>query len=171
MPPTLRTYDIGCEPSPSVPAETVIQDGWSTYVLFFAVSKSVDETGYLKDLRVAVVECKHCAAAKFGYPNDEGRPEHPLYAFGLDTAGSAILEVIGSSWAREVHEQEIASSERIWGGRNSNWKPSESEPPRHFIILLKEKTFECLASELSVELFAKDFDEALQHVHGVLSEH
>lgn len=171
MPLALRTYDIGCEPSPSVPAETVIQDGWATYVLFFAVSKSVDETGYLKDLGVAVVECKHCFASKFGYPNDEGRPEHPLYNLGLGAAESPVLEVVGSTWAQEVHQQQTASSQRIWGGRNSTWKPDHSEPPRHFIILLKESTFECLACELSVQLFAKDFREALQHVHRKLSDH
>src|SRR5262249_52239686 len=94
----LRPYDIGCEPSPSVPAETVIQDGWSTFVLFHAVSKSVDETGHLRDLGVAVVECQGCSMTKFGYPNDEGRPEHPLYKFGMRDAESSILELIGSPW-------------------------------------------------------------------------
>lgn len=44
-------------------------------------------------------------------------------------------------------------------------------PPRHFIVLLKENTFECLARELSVQLFAKDFSEALEYVHRKLSEH
>jgi hypothetical protein len=168
---TLRTYDIGCEPSPSVPDETVIQNGWATYLLFFAVSKFADETGYLKDLGVAVVECKHCSASKFGYPNDEGRPEHPLYDLGLGAAESSILEVVGSTWAQEVLQQKIASSQRIWGGRNSTWKPAHGEPPRHFIILLKEKTFECLASELFIQFFAKDFREALQHIHRKRSEH
>ena len=171
MPLSLRTYDIGCEPSPSVPAEMVIQDGWATYLLFFAVSKSADETGNLKDLGVAVIECKHCSAAKFGYPNDEGLPEHPLYHLGLGTAESSILEVVGSAWAQEVFQQQIASGRRIWGGRNSTWKPAQDEPPRHFIIPLKEQTFECLATELSVEFFAKDFPEALRHVHQKLSEH
>lgn len=171
MPLALRTYDIGCEPSPSAPAETVIQDGWATYLLFFAVSRSVDDTGYFKDLGVAVVECKHCSASRFGYPNDEGRPEHPLYNLGLGAAESSVLEIVGSTWAQEIHQQQIASSRRIWGGRNSTWKPSQGGPPRHFIILLKEKTFECLARDVSVQLFAKDFGEALQYVHQKLSEH
>jgi hypothetical protein len=132
----------------------------------------VDETGLFRDLGVAVVECKHCSASKFGYPNDEGRPEHPLYKLGLEASESSILEVIGSTWALEVLQQVIASSQRIWGGRNSTWKPpAKGEPPRHFIILLKEKTFECLAGELSVQFFAKDFREALEHVHRKLSEH
>jgi hypothetical protein len=171
MPPTLSAYDIECEPDPSVPAETVIQDGWSTYLLFFAVSKSVDEAGYLKDLGVAVVECKHCSASKFGYPNDEGLPEHPLYALGLGSAKSSILEIVGSPSAQEAHEQGSASHRRIWGGRSSSYEPAEGKPPRHFIVLLKEKTFECLGNELSVDLFAKDFPEALEYVHRKLAEH
>lgn len=124
MPLALQTYDIGCEPSPSVPGETVIQDGWATYLLFFAVSKSADDTGYLKDLGVAVVECKHCSASKFGYPNDEGRPEHPLYNLGLGAAESSVLEIVGSTWAQEVHQQQIASSQRIDGSsreRSFGW--------------------------------------------------
>jgi hypothetical protein len=36
----IQAYDIGCEPSPSVPAETIMQEGWANYVLFFAASKS-----------------------------------------------------------------------------------------------------------------------------------
>ncbi len=171
MPPDLRIYDIGCRPSPSVPAETVIQDGWATYLLFFAVSTSLDETGHLKDLGVAVVECRHCSVSKFGYPNDEGRPEHPLYALGLGTARSPVLEILGSVWAREVHEQTLASTRRIWGGRKSSWEPGKSDPSRHFVVLLKEKTFECVASELSVELFAKDFGEAFEYVYRKLLEH
>jgi hypothetical protein len=78
MGPRICAFDIGCEPSPSVPAETLLQDGRKTYLLFFAVSKVVEESGYFEDLGVAVLDCKRCATAKFGYPNDEGLPEHPL---------------------------------------------------------------------------------------------
>src|SRR5215467_10737005 len=138
----LRPYDIGCEPSPSGPAETVIQDGWSTFVLFYAVSKSVDETGYLRDLGVAVVECQSCSITKFGYPNDEGRPEHPLYKFGMHDPESSILELIESPWAEEVALQSKASALRIWSGRDVQWRRPLGEPSKHFVILLKETTFE-----------------------------
>jgi hypothetical protein len=167
----IQAYDIGCEPSPSVPAERVIQDGWATYVLFYAVSKSVDSSGYLKDLGIAVVECEHCSVAKFGYPNDEGRPEHPLYAGGLDACNSSIVEVIGSTWAQEVSQQTHASAQRIWGGRDPAWKPSPSKLSRHFIILLKEKTFECLGRALVVRFFAKDFAEAFEYVRREMSSY
>jgi hypothetical protein len=167
----LRPYDIGCQPSPSVPAEMVIADGWSTYILFFAVSKSVDECGLLKDLGVAVVECQDCSASKFGYPNDEGLPEHPLYKFGLARAGSSILEVVGSSWAEDLSQQREASAHRILGDRTSLRSPFQSEPSRHFIIPLKEMTFECVAKALIVSLFAKSFQEAIVYVNGKLAEH
>lgn len=167
----IQAYDIGCEPSPSVSGETVVQNGWATYVLFFAVAKSVGDDGYLKDLGVAVVECEHCSTVKFGYPNDEGRPEHPLYAAGLEACDSPIVEVTGSTWAEEVLQQGRASTQRIWGNRDPRWKPSAGKPSRHFIILLKEKTFECLAGTLVVRFFAKDFAEAFEYVRREISKH
>src|SRR6478736_4934736 len=104
----VQPYDIGCEPSPSIPAETLIQNGWKTYLLFFAVSKEADESGHLKDLGVAILDCQDCAMSKFGSPNDEGLIEHPLYAAGIAGAASSVLEVINSSWEREVAEQRLA---------------------------------------------------------------
>jgi len=172
MPIRFQSYDIGCEPSPSVPAELVIQDGWSTYVLFFAVSKSLDPvTGRLRDLRVAVVECKGCSVSKFGYPNDEGLNEHPLYKYGMDETESSVLEVMDSTWADEVSLQQHTSRKRIWGGRDASWRSSPPIRQRHFMIILKEKTFECIADALAVSLFAKTFEEALGYVQTKLMEH
>ena len=168
---SLKPYDIGCEPSPSVPAETLIQDGWSTYLLFFAVSKIKDESGYLKDLGVAVLECAGCSSATFGYPNDEGLLEHPLCGLGMGKIDSSVIEVSGSSWAQEVAKQRQKSAERIWGGRNTTWKPTPLMPQKHFILPLKEKTFECLANDLKVVIFAKTFQEAIEYVNQNLSKH
>jgi hypothetical protein len=171
METSLRPYDIGCEPSPSVPAETLLQDGWKTYLLFFAVSKSVDESGHLEQLGVAVVGCRDCLMSKFGYPNDEGRPEHPLYPCGMAAAGTSVLEVVESSWTREVLEQRAASARRIRGGRAMNSEPAKDRLLRHFIVKLKEATFECIASSLTVERFFKSFDEAFLHLIGRFKEH
>lgn len=166
----IRPFDIGCEPSPSVPAETLLQDGWGTYLLFFAVSKNVGKSGYLDDLGVAVLECRGCVVAKFGYPNDEGRPEHPLYSAGMAQATSAVLEVVESAWAREVDEQAMASARRIWGARATDLFRSR-EPAGHFIINLKEKTFECLASSLAVARYCGTFDEAIAFVMEKFKSH
>ncbi len=167
----VQPCDIGCEPSPSVPAETLLADGWKTYLLFFAVSKSVGESGYLKDLGVAILDCQKCVMSKFGYPNDEGAPEHPLYNCGVADAESSVLEVVNSPWAHEVSEQMVASVRRIWGSRGMDWGWAREGTLRHFIITLKEKTFECLASSLVVEKFCGTFEEAYSHVIAEFPKH
>lgn len=168
---SLKPYEIGCEPSPSVPSETLVQDGWSTYLLFQAISKTKDEQGCFTDLGVAVLECEGCVSAKFGYPNDEGLPEHPLYGYGMENAFSSVIEVSGSPWAREVAQQLRRSEERIWSGKSAIWKPAEPAPLKHFIIPLKEKTFECVANDLRVVLFAGKWADAIAYVNQKLSEH
>ena len=167
----VRPYDIGCEPSPSLPAETVIQDGWKTYLMFFAVSKAVGPSGYLDDLGVAVLDCQHCVMAKFGYPNDEGLPEHPLYRCGMAETASSVLEVVDSAWAAEVDGQGVMSARRIWGDRGVAPDWMKDCKSRHFIITLKEKTFECLAAAIAVERFCPTYDEAFAFVLARLSEH
>jgi hypothetical protein len=125
-----------------VPAETVLQEGWKTYLLFFAVSQDVDESCHLKDFGVAVLDCQNCAMSKFGYPNDEGLVEHRLYASGMAELQTSVLEVVDSPWEHEVHEQMLASARRIWRKRGMGWDGARKRELRHFIIRLKEKTFE-----------------------------
>ncbi|MGE3802964.1 MAG: hypothetical protein AB7H80_18250, partial [Candidatus Kapaibacterium sp.] len=151
----------------------VVQDGWSTFVLFFAVSKTISETGFLKDLGVAVLECEGCSMSKFGYPNDEGRPEHPFYEFGMQEELSDILEVVDSPWAKEVQLQQKMSAERIWNAKSTAWEASDisMKSQKHFILLLTEQTFECLANDIVVRLFAQSFSEAFTYVHKRLDEH
>jgi len=167
----VQPFDIGCEPSPSVPAETLLADGWKTYLLFLAVSKSADCSGRLKDLRVAVLDCRECVMSKFGYPNDEGEPEHLLYNCGMAEAETSVLEVVESAWVHEVYEQMLASARRIWGGRGIDGGWARDRKLRHFIITLKEKTFECLASSLVVERFCDTFGEAHSHVVAEFNKH
>lgn len=156
-------YDIGCEPSPSDSGEVLVQDGESTFLLFCAVSQTVQASGYLEDLGVALLECIGCVATKFGYPNDEGLPEHPLYAMGLDDAVSSVLEILDSEWAQEMESQIQRSADRIWGSSRS--RISNRPPPRHFIICLKNRTFECLADQMIVQRYEPKFSAAFWHVH------
>jgi hypothetical protein len=157
---TVREHDIGCWPSPSVPNETLIQDGWRAHLLFFAMSKEEDA---LRDRGVAILECVDCTSTRFGYPNDEGFPEYPYASAGLRDA--AVYEIIGSPWAKELASQMYRSHKRIWGGRRSSVAISRAEMlKKHFVIPLKEATFECIASDLVVTHYAKDFDEAFAWV-------
>ena len=164
----VHKYDIGCEPSPSIPSEILIQDGWHTFLLFFAVSKDVNEKGFLDDLGVVILECVSCAMTKFGYPNDEGMPEHPLYENGINNIETSIIRVSNSQWLEEVDKQMSASTKRIWGERDTKSTIEKASSLNHFIITLKELTFECLASDLHVVKYVKTFDEAITYVHGKL---
>lgn len=170
MSTTIRPYDIGCEPSPSIPAETLLQDGWKTYLLFLAVSKTVQKTGYLKDLGVAIVECVNCTSAKMGYPNDEGLPEHPLWNHGLSEVESSIVEVVGSPCLAEMRDQRERSAKRIWGSRGMTWTPI-TESDKHFVVTLKEATFECIAEELTVVEYVRDYDTAFAYVLSDFKKH
>jgi len=161
-------YRIGCQPS-SVPGEVVLQDGWSTFVIFEAVSESLGPTGFLDDKGIAVVECVGCSSAKYGYPNDEGLPEHPLYALGLADV-DPIVEIQGSEWVQQILGQQLASSNRIWGTHGTEVSVSKGDR-RHFLIRLKEGTFECIARELSVRLYAKSHAEAFEFVRLLFADH
>ena len=168
----IREFDIGCTPSPSVPAETLLADGWKTYLLFWAVSKEVGEAGFLADLGVAVLECQGCVASMFGYPNDEGIVEHAFYMYGMSDLASSVLEVVDSPWVLEVTQQMRASASRIWGARGMGSSWSRDSTLRHFILTLKEKTFECLVYDrIAIDRFFPTFDEAFAHVLSKFKEH
>jgi hypothetical protein len=164
----ITPFDLGCEPSPSEPAEALLQDGTATYLLFFARSQRLNDRGHWTDLGVAVVECKGCVMSRFGCPNDEGLPEHPLYHHGLSDADSSILEISDSPWAKEISSQCETSRQRLW----SKQALQEHGPvvPRHFIVLLKERTFECLADSLVVAQYFTTFGEARQFVISVMEQ-
>jgi hypothetical protein len=162
-------FDIGCEPSPSASGEVLIASGWPTFLLFVARSKVVDETGYLKDLGIALVRRVDCQVAKLGYPNDEGLPEHPLYPSGIGDLETNVLEVIDSTWAADIQRQRCDSFQRIWGPRGTYAEVKHEL--RHFIITLKESTFECLASSLVVDRYFPKFEEACSYVYAELAKY
>jgi hypothetical protein len=113
---------------------------------------------------VAVLDCRECQISKFGYPNDEGLPEHPLYNFGMNDARTSVFEVIDSAWKREVSEQMAVSARRIWGQRGMDCEWAKNRAPQsHFVITLKESTFECVAASLVVERFCNTFAEAFDY--------
>jgi hypothetical protein len=133
--------------------------------------KAIDASGDLEDLGVAVLDCQQCARSKFGYPNDEGLPEHRLYRCGMGETETSVLEVVDSLWAKEVSEMMAASARRIWGGRGMDAGWVSELQLRHFIVMLKEATFACVASSLAVVRFFPPFDEAFANVIEKLKEH
>ncbi len=157
-----KPYDLGCEPSPNVPCETLLQDGWDTFLLFYPFD-SVSE--------VIVVECEGCASSRFGYPNDEGLPEHPHYRDGISSGDASIFVSDDTPWLREISNQMHETSRRIWGGRGMTVPAGRGEKLFHFIATMKESTFECIASNLKIAHRAKGFEEAFLYVRTRFSQH
>lgn len=146
--------DIGCQPS-SVSDEVVLQNGWSTYLVMEAVSNQ-DR----RNLGNAIIKFK-ASSAKYGYPNDEGTPEHRLYNSGLRDSISAVNEVLNSRWVKELNSEIEKSSVRIWGGRGTQTPGSAETELKHLIISLKEGTFECVCSGYSVTYSEKSISDIL----------
>ena len=152
-------YELGCEPSPSVTSEILISGTDNAFLLFEIFGNGI-----------AVVEIGPNAGVKIGYPNDEGLIEHPCYKYGMDNIETDVMEVVNSPWSEEVMSQMEASSERIWGGRGMAIKPREPKYYRHFVIALKEKTFECISSSLELVGTFDSFKEANDYVFRNLGD-
>ena len=159
--PAFKPYDLGCEPSPSVPCETLLQDGWDTFLLFEPFSGTGE---------FVIVECEDCASSRFGYPNDEGLSEHPHYRDGLSSGDASIFVSEDSPWLSEITTQMRTSSERIWGGRGRKVSTDRKEL-FHFIAPLKEATFECIASGLKIAHRAESYEAAFAYARERFSQH
>jgi hypothetical protein len=155
-----KPIEIGCQPSPSGSGEILIQacEG-DAFLTFFAMSSVLNSQGHYEDLGRAVVHIKGLIQSKFGYPNDEAFPGHPLYKHGFD--GCGVFEVFGGSWAREL----IAQNKIPFPNAAGNWEC------RHFIFPFKENVFECLARDIEVtctrdsakSILLKAVDEILRY--------
>lgn len=167
------SVDIGCQPSPSGSGELILQSEDSVLIIFIAIDTKLSERGYLEDKGVAKVRCIGCCQTRHGYPNDEGRDEHPLWLDGLSEV-DGVAEVKDSSWATEVGNQMELSARRLWRDRIPEATDSAAGHQgelRHFIFRFKESTFECLASGLSVSLHDEPYEEVVsQALAQVLRE-
>jgi hypothetical protein len=166
--------DLGVQPAPSAYDQMIIEGMGAMHVLFDAISTKKDRDGRYEDRGIAAVECVGCAMTRYGYPNDEGRPEHPLWAHGLSKCQSSIVEVRGSPWLDEVTEQMAQSARRIRGNRPGSAHKAPESPrkgpyARHFILLFREHTFECIAHDLVVSLHSGPWPTVAAQVLGARS--
>jgi hypothetical protein len=158
----MSRYEIGCLPSPSVDAATLLQGEGGAFLIFFAITP----TG--KDLGVAVLRCVGCFATKLGSPNDEGLREHELWDKGLGDLDYPVAEVAESIWTEQARDKAPRTRKRIWGEQEAVAFPHPLRASRHFLIAFKEQTFECLASDLEVVGFHATFGQAFDYVRSCL---
>jgi hypothetical protein len=139
-----------------------------THLLFFAVSEELSDRGKLEDLGVAIVHFENCTAVRFGYPNDEGRQEHPFHERGWADSPDPLMEVTNSSWVNELETMQRGSLDRIWGGRGFDTSDTSRFPAvtwHHYLFGLKEITFEAIATGHRVT-YADDWASAVRAVLG-----
>jgi hypothetical protein len=154
VPESLVEIDLGVTPEAAVSGAVLLQSEERAYLMFNAMRdtsrpfKHGDFTGFYKEAAgFAVVELVGCVITKFGYPNDEGWSTRPL----TQGCSYGAFEVKNSSWKSALP----GTSERT---------------ERHFMFLFHDSSFECIASDLRIELSSEPYDQVFARVaRGVLS--
>jgi hypothetical protein len=135
--------DLGYEPDPGVSNPSLQQDDNSAILRFNAAAKLAD--GSFGAHGIAEVSFAVCSITRFGYPNDEALPGHPLYGRGLAAYG--IFEVHNSQWDRVLREQNLVSF--------PNWQwPSR----KHLVFSFHDSTFECICAAIESSRFTPNPD-------------
>ena len=143
-------------PLPSFPSgEVVLHGDRCSFLLYSTYHASDDRTA-----KSILIECVGLSLSRFGYPNDEGLPEHRLFGRGLGKV-TGFGEVMDSELLNEYESMSGRSRERIGQGRG--YPPSNYIAPskRHFIIAFKENVFEAVCRELSLVGVFPDHSAAL----------
>ena len=156
--------EAGCRPEAAVSGGLLVQSEDSAFFLFNAMSNGANQDGVHVPLGTAVMEFEGICTTLFGSPNDEGRPEHPLYRKGLGELGYAVCEVLNSQWARREAERGEATARRIWGSGYERAYRGHDWTLRHFLVTCHESTFECLAKRFTVTISQEPYGVIIRRV-------
>jgi hypothetical protein len=85
-------------------------------------------------------------AHMFGAPSEDEIENHPLTGRGLEPFGAFRIE--GSSWIRRL--------ERMNAVPDSSHSPVDFSEYNHFVLTFHDSTFECVATEVEVEIRPTD---------------
>ncbi len=139
--------DMGIEWDAGAPMPVLMQSDYKAYLALYLA-----DGGEAED-RVAVIEWRSCHGAVLGGLNDEAIHGHRLWKRGLREALQArAAEVRNSAW--------IAAEERA-NRVHPYHDPASYAKLRHYILLLKDSTFECLAQGYSVSTRTEPMPTAL----------
>jgi hypothetical protein len=86
-----------------------------------------------------ILEFERARAHYFGSPNDEALTGHPLASRGLTPYRS--FEILNSSWIRILEVRNRVHHQH---------DPTRFPALRHFILTFHDKTFECVADDVSI---------------------
>lgn len=137
---------VGFSPEAAVSGALLLQSERATILTFNAMRPA--KTGKYVEAGTAVFEFRQCLITRFGLPNDEALPGHPLYHQGLDVYG--CYEVLNSSWRAEAEAQNRVA-----------FPATDYSSVRHFVFVFHDSCFECLAGDFDARLvddFRSEFD-------------
>jgi hypothetical protein len=160
--------EVGCQPEAAISGGLLIQSENVAFFTFNAVSGKADEQGL--PVGTAIMEFHTVEATQFGSPNDEGRPEHPLYWKGLKEIGHAVCEIVNSHWAKQIARSGEAGARRIWGSSYEQSYRQHDWTLRHFLVACHDATFECLAKSFTITLSHEPYSAILQRIGKSLGE-
>ena len=143
--------NVACAPEAAISGAELLQTEESAVLSFNAMTKKLSKRGVYENLGRAVMEFRGCLVTRFGYPNDEGLPEHPLYDKGLSEA-DGICEVLNSSWLANEMAKAERTSRRIHGVWPNFFWQVMAKNQRHFLVSFHDSTFECLAKGFALSI-------------------
>jgi hypothetical protein len=163
---------VGCHPEAAVSGAVLFQSENAVFLLFNAMSDQTNSQGHYEGVGTAVIQFTHCSVTRFGGPNDEALPEHPLYHKGLSESrfGYDICEVLNSSWVAQVMDRAKKSAQRIWGDGFQHAYANCQWTTRHFIVTFHDSTFECLADDFTLSLSKEPFAKIIEQLTRKLAE-
>ncbi len=134
-PEYVELFDIGCEWAPNAPYALLLQDDFAHALL--VLNPHFNDHDQENAVMFAFKDCR-CAIK--GEPNDEARSGHPLYAKELaDILWAGIVR--NSSWIDRLEKQNSV---------HPYHNPARYQALNHYILVLKEDTFECIAESVSL---------------------
>ncbi len=165
---TALEYDWPVPWNTGAPLPHVVSSGHKTFLMYIADEPDPNGDGsYItvvdpstsEDLPIALVEFVSCYTYKFGGPDNEVWHAHPLSGKGL-SAWSAHI-VANSRWLAEL--------ERINSVRDG-YDPARWREYKHYMLLLHDEIFECIAKDYKIELIRGTFRDALEMATAKLFE-
>jgi hypothetical protein len=149
----IEKLDLGYTPEAAISGAVLVQTECSTVLTFNANYSQLAEDGFYHSAGTALLEFHNCIVTKFGLPNDEALPGHPLYSkMGEVQAAYDFLEVHNSSWKAELEQQ------------NQVRFPNSKFVCRHFIITFHDSTFECLAGDIRITVSKEPYETIFQRI-------
>ncbi len=141
--------DLGIEWDIGAPQPVLMQSDSRTFLAVYLATYG----GKVED-RVAVIEWHRCYGAVLRGLNDEAFHGHYLWDRGLGDiwASRQAAEVRNSAW---LTEEERANSV------HRSHDPASFARLKHFILPLKDSTFECQAASYTIDIYNKAMEEVV----------